>query len=379
MKNLNRTIKKVGLLFIAAMTTTYAQDVTTVDAASEEISENLDLEAMASVFGDSKDLDEFEYKLNDPETQISNLDLNEDGHVDYLRVVETSENDTHLIAVQSVLGEDVYQDVATVEVEKDNDGKTQVQVVGDVYLYGPGYIVQPVYVHRPVIFSWFWRPFYRPYRSVYYWGYYPKHYRFWKPFHVNHYKKNVHVHVNVKHTYNYTKVRYSTKAVHLHTTIKRNDYAVKHPHKAHSVRTAGVNKSNGAKKRVAGVNKANGTKKRAAGINKADGTKKRVAGVNQADGDKYRSAGVKKSDGTTKRVAGVNKADGTKKRAATKKNPDGSRKSVAVKKNPDGSKRAVAVKKDANGNRTVKTAGRKSSSKKKAKAKSGKKKVAKRK
>ena len=49
MKNLNRTIKKVGLLFIAAMTTTYAQDVTTVDAASEEISENLDLEAMASV------------------------------------------------------------------------------------------------------------------------------------------------------------------------------------------------------------------------------------------------------------------------------------------------------------------------------------------
>jgi len=329
MKNLNKTIGKVGMLFLASVTSINAQDVTTVEATSEEISENLNLEAIASIFGDSKDLEEFEHKLNDPETQISNLDLNEDGNVDYLRVVETSEKDTHLIAIQSVLGEDIYQDIATVEVEKDADGKTQVQVVGDVYLYGPGYIVQPVYVHRPVIFSWFWRPYYRPYRSVYYWGYYPKHYHFWKPFHVNHYKKNVHVHVNVKHTYNYTKVRHSTKAVHLHTTIKRNDYAVKHPHKAHSVRTARVRKSNGSKVRTTRVTKANGTKKRATAVKKSDG----------------------------------------------------SRKSVAVKKNPDGSKRAVAVKKNANGNRTVKTAGRSSSITKKVKAKttSSKKRVVKRK
>lgn len=354
-KKLNYTIGKIGLLLLMAVATTYAQDVTTVDAVSEDISDNLDLEAVASIFGDSKDLEEFEYKLNDPETQISNLDLNEDGNVDYLRVVETAEDDTHLIALQSVLGEDIYQDVATIEVEKDNDGNTRIQVVGDVYLYGSGYIIEPVYVHRPIIFSWFWRPYYRPYRSVFYWGYYPKHYYFWKPFQAPFYKKNVHVHVNVKHTFNYTKVRYSTSAVYLHTEIMRNDYAVKHPHKSNAVRVAGANKSNG--------------------------TKKHIAGVNQADGDKYRSAGVRKADGSTKRVVGVNKADGTKKRAATKKNPDGSRKTVAVKKNPDGSKRAVAVNKDANGNRTVKTAGRKSSSKKKgeSKVKGAKKKVAKRK
>lgn len=356
MKSLNKKIVKIGLLFFTAISIANAQDVTTVDSMSEEISENLDLEAVASIFGDSKDLEDFEYKLNDPETQISNLDLNEDGNVDYLRVVETSENDTHLIAIQSVLGEDVYQDVATVEVEKDNIENTQVQVVGDVYLYGSDYIIQSVYGHRPVIFGLFWRPFYKPYRSAYHWGYYPKHYHFWKPFKVNSYKKYVHVHVNVKHTYTFTKVRYSAKAVRLHKTIKRNDYAVKHPQKAHSVRTAGVNKSNG-------------TKKRAAGVNNANGTKNRVAGVNQADGDKYRSAGVKKADGTTKKVAGVNKADGTKKRAATKKNSDGGRKSVAVKKNPDGTKKVVAVKKDAKGKRTVKTT-KSSSSKRKAKSKS---------
>ena len=68
--------------------TSQAQDKTTVEATSSDISENLDLEAVASVFGESKDLEEFEKKLNDPKTQISNLDLNEDGEVDYLRVLE---------------------------------------------------------------------------------------------------------------------------------------------------------------------------------------------------------------------------------------------------------------------------------------------------
>lgn len=395
MKNLlKEKIVKVLFLFIIVTGSTTAQDVTTVDAMSEEIRDNLDLEAVASLFGDSKDLEEFEYKLNDPDAQISNLDLNEDGNVDYLRVVETTENDTHLIALQSVLEEDIYQDVATIELEKDKKGNTKVQVVGDVYLYGTGYIIEPVYVHRPVIFSIFWRPYYRPYRSVYYWGFYPKHFHFWKPFHTHHYKKHVHVHVNVKHTYHRTHVRHSTTAIHMHSRTRRNDFAVKHPHKSNSARVAGINKANGTKKRVAGinqadgdkyriagVNKADGTKKKAAGVNKADGTKKRVAGVNQADGDKYRAAGVNKPDGTKKRVAGVNKADGTKKKAATVKKPDGSRKTVAVKKNPDGSKRAVAINKSLDGSRTVKKAGKssKSASRTKAKAKSNKKKVAKRK
>lgn len=83
-----------------------AQDVTTVEATDSDISENLDLEAVASVFGESEDLEDFEKKLNDPEMQISNLDLNEDGEVDYLRVVEASKDDTHVFTVQAVIGED---------------------------------------------------------------------------------------------------------------------------------------------------------------------------------------------------------------------------------------------------------------------------------
>jgi hypothetical protein len=66
----------------------FAQDRTTVNATSSEVSDNLDLRAVASIFGDSKDLADFEFRLNDPKTQISNLDLNNDNQVDYLRVIE---------------------------------------------------------------------------------------------------------------------------------------------------------------------------------------------------------------------------------------------------------------------------------------------------
>lgn len=35
---------------------------------------------------------------------ISNLDLNQDGYVDYLRVVETVEGNTHVFVIEAVLG-----------------------------------------------------------------------------------------------------------------------------------------------------------------------------------------------------------------------------------------------------------------------------------
>ena len=200
-----------------------AQDVTQVQAKDETIAENLNLEAVASIFGEAKDLEDFEYQLNNPDNQISNLDLNGDNNVDYLRVIELTENATHVITIQAVIGENQYQDVATIEVEKDSQGTTTVQVVGDVYMYGPDYIIEPVYIHPPVFFYLFWRPYYRPYRSVYYWGYYPHHFHYWHPVHVNVYRTNVHVHINSHFTYRRTSVRRSHIAVSLHRTHRRND------------------------------------------------------------------------------------------------------------------------------------------------------------
>ncbi len=201
----------------------FAQDRTTVNATSSEISDNLDLRAVASIFGDAKDLEDFERQLNDPTIQISNLDLNNDNQVDYLRVIESVEGNTHLIIVQSVLGRDSYQDVATIEVEKDRHNNVQVQVVGDVYMYGQNYIYEPVYVHTPYIYTSFWVTSYRPYCSLWYWDYYPTYYYAWNPCPIFRYRNNINIHINFNHHYNYVNVRRCERAVAMHN-IRRGDY-----------------------------------------------------------------------------------------------------------------------------------------------------------
>jgi len=217
-----------------------AQDRTTVNAMNAEISDNLDLRAVASIFGDSQNLDDFEKRLNDPNTQISNLDLNNDNRVDYLRVIESVEGNTHLIVIQSVLGLDTFQDVATVEVERDRNNQVSVQVVGDVYMYGANYIYEPVYVSPPVIYTSFWVGHYRPYCSAWRWGYYPSYYVAWNPFPVFRYRNHVNVYINFSHHYNYVNVRRSHVAVAMYAPRRANYCEVRYPTRSFAYRNTNV-------------------------------------------------------------------------------------------------------------------------------------------
>ena len=218
-----------------------AQDVTTITANSDDISDNLDLEAVASVFGESKDLEDFEKRLNDPNTQISNLDLNNDGEVDYLRVMETAENNVHSISIQSVLGKDQYQEVAVIDVKKDSKGTTQVQVVGNVDMYGPNYYITPYYPVVPVFFSLFWVATYRPWYSPWYWGYRPPYFRPWVPYPPHIYRSNVHVHININNSYNRNNVRINNS-----TNIRTRDnaYFKNNPDKSFNKRNPGTSNRN---------------------------------------------------------------------------------------------------------------------------------------
>lgn len=194
MKILNN--KLLLILFFAFSLLGYAQR-TVVTANSYDISDNLDLRAVASIFGEAKDLADFEYRLNDPNLRINNLDLNGDGYVDYLRVIEVVENYTHLVIVQAVLGRDMFQDVATIEVEKNKRrGNVNIQIVGNSYIYGPNYIYEPYYVVTPPVFSLFWGISYSPYYSSWSWGYYPSYYSYYRPYPTATYVVNVHTHVN---------------------------------------------------------------------------------------------------------------------------------------------------------------------------------------
>lgn len=228
------------LLSLMSLNFMFAQDRTTVTANNSEISDNLDLRAVASIFGDSKNLDDFENRLNNPEYQISNLDLNNDNKVDYLRVIETVESNEHLIIIQSVIGRDLFQDIATVEITKDRNNQVQVQVVGDVYMYGANYIYEPVYAYTPVIYTSFWAPRYTPYYSSWYWGYYPSYYVAWNPFPIFRYRNNINIWINYNHQYNYVNTRNCYAVYNNYYRGRRgNAYETQHPNRSFTDRHNG--------------------------------------------------------------------------------------------------------------------------------------------
>lgn len=215
-----------------------AQNRTTINAINSDISDNLDLTAVSSIFGESQNLNDFETRLNDPKLQISNLDLNNDNQVDYLRVIESVENSTHIIIIQSILGRDLYQDVATIEVEKDRSNKISIQIVGNAFIYGQNYIYEPQYCLTPQIYASFWSNYYRPYYSTWSWNLYPTFYVAWNPYPVYRYRQNVFGCVNYRNTYNYVSYRRCYRAPAIYTSYSCNSYERKHPEYAFSRRNS---------------------------------------------------------------------------------------------------------------------------------------------
>ena len=223
-----------------------ADQTVTVTATNSDISQDLDLKTVATLFGQAKDLEQFEQLLNNPDSAFSNLDLNGDGNVDYLRVIETADQSRHLVVIQAVLAKDVYQDVASIFVEKDPESESvTVQVIGDEYIYGADYIIEPVYIYRPIIYDWFWGPSWVCWHSPFYWDYWPT---WWHPYHcIAHHLYWDHCYW---HHHYYPICTYRT-GHHYHAqyrpmrqTVSRSDYATRHPERSFATRNASRNYSN---------------------------------------------------------------------------------------------------------------------------------------
>jgi len=205
------------LLLFASSCLAFAQGDVTIVAPSSDAAEGLDLKAVSELFKESENLEEFEKALNDPDVGVNNLDLDENGDVDYIRVMEEVADDTHVIILQAPLGENEFQDVATIEVEKSGDTGYNMQVRGNDVIYGANYYVAPtpVYIRTWPIITWMYRPVYRPYRSVYYFGYYPRWWRPYRPVTFNVYHNRTVRYTN-RTTFTYTK----TTRVHSVTKVK---------------------------------------------------------------------------------------------------------------------------------------------------------------
>ena len=171
--------------------------------------DNLNLYAVMKLFQESETLEAFERNLNDENSRINNLDLNNDGYVDYLTVSDYVNGEDHTIVLRSVLDRNESQDVAVFTVEKLRNGEVRIQLIGDEALYGRNYIVEPIYAETPnpgyrgrtvsgnnvtvvtttyyevaawPVIRFIYAPHYSIWRSNWYWGYYPAYYRPWRPF-----------------------------------------------------------------------------------------------------------------------------------------------------------------------------------------------------
>ncbi len=106
--------------------------------------DNLDLYAVLDLFQKSKTIEDFEKSLNEEKTGIVNLDLNDDGNADFIKVVTEKDGDNFLFILQDPVSEKETQDVAVISVSKDASGKVIMQIIGDEALYGKDYVVEPL-------------------------------------------------------------------------------------------------------------------------------------------------------------------------------------------------------------------------------------------
>lgn len=238
---MKRTFLFLAMLLMGVLT--FAEETITVSANSEDISQSLDLKVVAKLFAEVSTTEHFENMLNNSDSAFSNLDLNGDNQIDYLRVVEAGTADNKLIVIQAVLAKDIYQDVASIYIEKDTaTQEVSVQIIGDEYIYGTNYIIEPVYVYRPAIYNWFWSPRWYCWESPWYWGYWPRWW-YYRPCYAYHWYYDRCYRFHHYH-HHYCSFRHGRHPRHnyyaVHNTVSRREYAVSHPDNSFNRRHADV-------------------------------------------------------------------------------------------------------------------------------------------
>ncbi|MBF4493328.1 hypothetical protein IR010_12330 [Flavobacterium sp. MR2016-29] len=103
-------------LFFLSIIQANAQTKVVVSPKNSYVRENLDLDAVSNIYEESSNLQDFENRLNNPGYRISNLDLNNDEKVDYLRVSQKMEGNMIKVIIQSEIEPNTYEDVASMNL-----------------------------------------------------------------------------------------------------------------------------------------------------------------------------------------------------------------------------------------------------------------------
>jgi hypothetical protein len=182
-------MKKLFITLVAAIALTSCKDnneshvvvkdyqPSTVSVTPEvaNLGDNLNLQALGELVKNSTSAQDIEDKLNQ-QGSINNLDLNNDGNVDYIKVTEYGEGNQKGFSFTVDLPNNESQEIATIEVQKGSDG-AQMNIQGNHQLYGNNHYYQSHYSLSDLMIMHYLFTYHRPYYSPYHYGYYPRYYR----------------------------------------------------------------------------------------------------------------------------------------------------------------------------------------------------------
>jgi hypothetical protein len=118
-------------------TTDTAQEPRATELILKEYSKGLNLAATTELAKKAKDAADFERLLNSQTEAINNIDLNDDGKVDYIKVTEYGSGEKRGFSLTDEISPGNIQEIATIDIERGAD-KATVQTTGNPSLYGPG-------------------------------------------------------------------------------------------------------------------------------------------------------------------------------------------------------------------------------------------------
>ena len=210
--------------------------------------DNFSLEGALEMFKKAESPEQFEKMINTEDNKVNNLDLNGDGDIDYIKVIDKAEGDAHAFILQAAVSDSESQDIAVIELEKTGGNNAAVQIVGDEDIYGEQVIVEPagenartttsaqartrsVATTNVVVNVWAWPVVRRVYapgyvvwvspwgwraRPVWWHPWRPVHYRVFYPYRAPYHRHYVVVHHHrVVHAHRiYTPVRTTSVTVH---------------------------------------------------------------------------------------------------------------------------------------------------------------------
>jgi hypothetical protein len=104
----------------------------------KEYAKGLDLDAVTALAKKSKDAPDFERLLNSQAEAVNNIDLNDDGKVDYINVTEYGSGDSRGFSLTTEISPGKIQEIATIDFQKEGENAI-VQTTGNSSLYGPGH------------------------------------------------------------------------------------------------------------------------------------------------------------------------------------------------------------------------------------------------